>query len=205
MAGLSVFCRFPPHIWDPYRSSRQAGKCPWRQINQRHVTLKTPTAARVRLASCPVSGLPLCNIGGSCISSRISGRNSHVPFSAKREGANWIIMRRTGALALLSALAHGTLAAADSLPRGVGPECKSLSSIADLAQSLLLLPPPQHQQQHARTHALGCAIFASSRRGRRSSREHVILTISTQLPSSTRASPPSPASAIPPLSSKHPS
>ncbi|KAK4100085.1 hypothetical protein N658DRAFT_497807 [Parathielavia hyrcaniae] len=31
-------------------------------------------------------------------------------------------MRRTGALALLSALAHGTLAAAGSLPRGVGPE-----------------------------------------------------------------------------------
>ncbi|KAK4149329.1 glucosidase II beta subunit-like protein-domain-containing protein [Chaetomidium leptoderma] len=31
-------------------------------------------------------------------------------------------MRRTGALALLSAVAHGTFAAADSLPRGVGPE-----------------------------------------------------------------------------------
>ncbi|KAL2172738.1 hypothetical protein VTG60DRAFT_4184 [Thermothelomyces hinnuleus] len=31
-------------------------------------------------------------------------------------------MRRTGALALLSALAHGSLAAANSLPRGVGPE-----------------------------------------------------------------------------------
>jgi hypothetical protein len=46
-------------------------------------------------------------------------------------------MRRTGALALLSALAHGTLAAADSLPRGVGPECKSSSSSS--------LPPfPSH-------------------------------------------------------------
>ncbi|KAK4245218.1 glucosidase II beta subunit-like protein-domain-containing protein [Corynascus novoguineensis] len=31
-------------------------------------------------------------------------------------------MRRTGALALLSVLAHSSLAAADSLPRGVGPE-----------------------------------------------------------------------------------
>jgi len=58
-----------------------------------------------------------------------SGRDrhiSHAPFSNHPEGANRIIMRRTGALALLSALAQGARTAADSLPRGVGPECKSL-------------------------------------------------------------------------------
>ncbi len=165
MAGQVGFLPSSPHIWeDPCRSSRQAGKCPLAGDIPAPRDCKDPTAARVRLASCPVSGLPLCNIDGSCNSSSLSGRNSHVPFSEKREGANWIIMRRTGALALLSALAHGTLAAANSLPRGVGPECKSLSSIADLTQSV---PPPQHRQQqrHACAHALGCAIAIPAAEG----------------------------------------
>lgn len=54
-------------------------------------------------------------------------------------------------MALLSALAHGTLAAADSLPRGVGPECKSLSSIADLAAAATATTTtPTTTRTHAR-------------------------------------------------------
>ncbi|KAK4118902.1 hypothetical protein N657DRAFT_650779 [Parathielavia appendiculata] len=56
-------------------------------------------------------------------------------------------MRRTGALALLSALAHSTLAAAESLPRGVGPEFAkfytSKSTFTCIGNPSIILEPSQ--------------------------------------------------------------
>ncbi len=110
-------------------------------------------------------------------------------------------MRRTGALALLSALAQGSLAAAaDSLPRGVGPECKSL---------VLLPPKPLRQLVSTTQHqllvtvGLACwypAVLASRPPNGKLPVEKPLVTV-MQLPSSTRASRPLHASAIPPLSS----
>lgn len=60
------------------------------------------------------------------------------PLSLHGRASIWITMRRTGALALLGVLTHNTLVVAESLPRGVGPECKSLSCFPDSQLQLTL-------------------------------------------------------------------
>lgn len=155
-----VFCRLHPTLGTLAGLPGRQANVPWpwlgsREQCPRHVTGKTRqlpgSVGKLSSMSLGSRGTHR-NIDGSCNSSRISGRNSHVLFSENRAGANWIIMRRTGALALLSALAHGTLAAADSSPRGVGPECKSLSSVAD-SPNRCHHPSTNDNKQHARTSA----------------------------------------------------
>lgn len=176
-----------------------AGGC--RPVSEPGVAPHDWSAAGYRFCSCQQcshpSGLsatiqppsPNLHNPGCCT---ITTREAAVLFAItfRRAGHPSLEMHQQGLVVLLSTLASSRVAAAGSLPRGVGPECKSNIQTQPLEDTSSPMDP-QPANSYRSHSVMMSQPFSNDYR----------LTRSTQSPSSSRQKRPSNASGIPPSSS----